>query len=169
VFGHGFDVAIYLFEKSEDKLSSLNFVNREGLDKFQNNLLDVLGNPEDRVNNQDSTGNTPLHLASQFNYGGYVEWLLGKKALPSKTNSDNETAWEVAVKCSACDAIGAFAFEEMKLHRNTHRSDHIGIPFFYSNGEGILNNGMHDWIDNTWHHFGGGNNVSRTLGQFAQA
>ena len=90
VLGDCADVAIYLVEKSEHKLLYLNSVDRNELCEFSSNFLDVLGNPEDRVNDQVSMGNTALHLASQFNHGGCVEWLLDKNTLTSKTNSDKK-------------------------------------------------------------------------------
>jgi hypothetical protein len=71
------------------------------------------------------------------------------------------------VKSPACDVIGVFAFKEMERQRETHGPKGTGILFFYVKGEET--NGMRYSVYNTWHHFGGGNSVSRTLGQFAQA
>ncbi|KAE9365876.1 hypothetical protein N431DRAFT_487767 [Stipitochalara longipes BDJ] len=146
------DMAIHIVKKSQDKLPYLDSVDRTFLEECENNLLYVLGNPEGRVNDPVSRGNTPLHLASKLNHGGYVEWLLGKNALPSNTNSDNETAWEVAVKSSAYDAIGAFSFEEVKYQRNNYCPLSTSNLLFYINGadEDYEHS---DW--NSWHHIRG--------------
>jgi hypothetical protein len=160
VAGHYFDVATFLVEKSQDPLYTSS-VNRAGLGEISVNFLDVLGNTKDRVNSRDSTGNTPLHLASRHNHGGYIEWLLNKNANPLERDSVKQTAWDFALKIPAYDAIGVLAFTEMKHQRDTHGRNGTGLLFFYSGG--METDGACYSYGNTWHHFGGGSSVSGTL------
>jgi hypothetical protein len=160
------ELVIDLVENSRDKVNYVNSLERAGFEGFGSNFVDILANPGDRVDDQDNVGNTALHLACEKNIGVYVEWLLNNNADPSKRNFQNETAWEVAVKSSSYDAIGVFAFKEMKRQRDSSGSGDI---LFFVNGERDSSNIMRYQPGNTWHHCGGDNSVSRNLGHFAVA
>jgi hypothetical protein len=119
----------------------------------------LLNSTGSSIGDQDLYGNTYLHIASRANKSEYVEWLLANDADPSTTNTQQETAWEIAVEESSFDAVGRFSYEEVEYRR---RSD----KYHVKNQDSLVRRSRPGRPDEyEWHRIVGGNCVSRYLWQ----
>ncbi|PMD47077.1 ankyrin [Hyaloscypha variabilis F] len=120
----------------------------------------LLNSTGSSIGDQDLYGNTYLHIASRANKSEYVEWILANDADPSTTNTQQETAWEIAVEKSSFDAVGRFWYEEVE-HRRRSDKYHVKNPLHQDSLVRRSRPGRPD--DYEWHRIVGGSCVSRYL------
>ena len=121
-------------------------------------LLEILVGAGCRIDEQNDEGNTCLHVASEWDDGASVLWLLDHGANASETNIRKETALEVAEGRSSFGAIGAFAIKETDDANDMAPS---GIPTRASERDVIKFSGSLLVAGSEWRHIVRGNSVSR--------